>query len=71
MSKIKLTDNPNVMKFNLAKVGMVKTRGLKGYYNILRFGENGEYSFYDFINNKLFVNEKRTSKTDICDCKKG
>lgn len=70
MSKIKLTDNPNVIKFNLAKVGMVKTRGLKGYYNILRFGENGEYSFYDFINNKLFVNEKGQAKQIFATVKK-
>lgn len=70
MSKIKLTDNPNVMKFNLAKVGIIKTRGLKGYSELLRFGENGEYNFYDFIDNKLFLNEKGQAKQIFTTVKK-
>ena len=70
MSKIKLTDNPNVMKFNLAKVGIIKTRGLKGYSELLRFGENGEYNFYDFIDNKLFLNEKGQAKQIFATVKK-
>lgn len=70
MSKIILTDNPNVIKFNLAKVGTVKTRGLKGYAKILRFGENGQYDFYEFINNKLFMNEKGIAKMIFVTVKK-
>lgn len=70
MSKIILTDNPNVIKFNLAKVGTVKTRGLKGYAKILRFGENGQYDFYEFINNKLFMNEKGSEKMIFVTVKK-
>lgn len=70
ISKIKLTDNPNVMKFNLAKVGVVKTRGLKGYSEILRFGENGEYSFKEYINMKLFLNESGSPKQIFATVKK-
>lgn len=70
MSKIKLTDNPNVIKFNLAKIGVVKTRGLKGYSEILRFGENGEYSFKEYIDMKLFLNENGSPKQIFATVKK-
>ena len=33
VTKFNFTDNPNVIKFNIAKIGIVKLRGCKGYFD--------------------------------------
>lgn len=60
-------DNRNVIYFNLAKIGNVKARGMKGYLEQLRFDLSGKMDFEEFVDlhkkQRLLV----TVKKDSCD----
>lgn len=74
VTKFNFTDNPNVIKFNIAKIGIVKLRGCKGYFDQLRFGNEGQYTFKEAMENNIFVTASGgnknffvTIKKDNCD----
>lgn len=60
------TENYNVVYLKLNKLGVVKARGFKGYYEKLRFDSTGTMTFIDYceINNKKAVDFK--IKKDNC-----
>lgn len=59
-------NNDNVIYFNLAKIGKIKARGMKGYLKFLRFDESGKLDFKKYV----AINKRKqvftTVKKDNC-----
>lgn len=60
-------DNRNVIYFNLAKIGNVKARGMKGYLEQLRFDLSGRMDFQEFVDLHKKQQILVTVKRDNCD----
>ena len=60
-------DNKNVIFFNLAKIGNVKARGMKGYLEQLRFDLSGRMDFQEFVDLHKKQQILVTVKKDSCD----
>ena len=60
-------DNKNVIYFNLAKIGNVKARGMKGYLEQLRFDLSGRMDFQEFVDLHKKQQILVTVKRDNCD----
>jgi len=60
-------DNRNVIYFNLAKIGNVKARGMKGYLEQLRFDLPGRMDFQEFVDLHKKQQILVTVKRDNCD----